>query len=82
MWLSADYPHYSSIDALAAKADIIIEGTIVDSRVEEIDTRIRTNKEDEQLNPGGEIPSTKDICTVCTIKVSDSYKAYKCKCKK
>jgi len=72
--VSVDYPHYSSIGILAEKADLVIEGTIIDSRVEEIDTRIRTNIENEQLNPGGEIPSSKHIYTVYTIKISNSYK--------
>lgn len=49
---NASYPYYSSIDNLAKKADLIIEGTILDSRVEEIDTRISTNVDDERLNPG------------------------------
>lgn len=65
--VSADYPYYSSIDALTKKADLIIAGTVLDSRVEEIDTRIK--------NPDGDdIPSSKDVYTVYTIKVSDSYK--------
>ncbi|WP_141131615.1 hypothetical protein [Anaerovirgula multivorans] len=61
----ADYPYYPSIDALAEKAAIIIEGTIVDSRVEEIDHR---------MNPSSDTPPSMMVYTVYTVEVSNSYK--------
>lgn len=72
--IHADYPYYPSIEALAEKADIIIEGSIVDSKVEEIDIRAKTGKESEKLSPGEKVPSSTFIYTVYTINVSDSYK--------
>ncbi len=71
--IHCDYPYYSSVDALTEKADLIIKGTIVDSRVEEIDILSKT-EENEILNPGGEIQECKYIFTVYTVDVSDSYK--------
>ncbi len=73
--VSVDYPYYPNLDALTEKADLIIEGTVLDSRIEEIDTRVKINEKDEILNPGGdEVFSPVFIYTVYTIKVSDSYK--------
>ncbi|MCL5289601.1 MAG: hypothetical protein M1489_00965 [Firmicutes bacterium] len=73
-YIFADYPHYSSIDSLAEKADIIIEGKIVSSRVEEINILDKTNMEDKKLHPSSEIQTSKMVYTVYTVKVSDSYK--------
>lgn len=61
----SDYPYYSSIDALAEKAAIIIEGTVMDSRVEEID---------ERMNPSSDTPPSMMVYTVYTVKVNNSYK--------
>jgi len=71
--VSADYPHYPSLDALTEKADLIIKGTVMDSRVEEIDI-LSQKKKKKKSNPGGEITSCKYIYTVYTVDVSDSYK--------
>jgi hypothetical protein len=72
--VSADYPYYPNVDALTEKADLIVKGTVMDSRVEEIDTRIKTSEENKNLNPGGKTSSTNFLYTVYTIDVSDSYK--------
>ncbi len=69
-----DYPYYSSVDALTEKADLIIKGTIMDSRVEENDYRIEIDEENKLLNPGGKTTSHNFVHTVYTVSVSESYK--------
>lgn len=60
----ASYPYYTSIDHLSERADLIIEGIIMGSSVEEID--ISSKKRDTK--------SVKDIYTVYKIKVTQCYK--------
>lgn len=69
-----DYPEYSSVDELAEKADVIIEGTVVNSRLEEIDDLIAPLGQDEKFKPNEQPQSSKKIYTVYTIKVSDAFK--------
>lgn len=69
-----DYPHYSSIDDLSQKADIVIEGAVVNSRVEELEHVIEPSDKSEKSNPGGNVPSSKRVYTIYTVEVSDSFK--------
>ncbi|SNS83000.1 hypothetical protein SAMN05446037_10235 [Anaerovirgula multivorans] len=75
----ADYPYYPSIDALAERATTVIEGTIVDSRVEEIDDRTKVDlgvegEIDDRMNPSKDTPPSIRVYTVYTVKVSNTYK--------
>jgi hypothetical protein len=62
--ISTSYPYYTSIEHLSQRADLIIEGIIMGSSVEEID--ISNKKRDTK--------SIKDIYTVYKIKVTQCYK--------
>lgn len=72
--VSEDFPHYTSINGLSDKADTVISGKIVDTRVEEIDDIIHTDSADEELNPGGELYVEKNIYTIYTIAVEETFK--------
>lgn len=72
--VSEDFPHYNSVNGLSEKADAVIKGKVVDSRVEEIDDMIHTDSTDEELNPGGELFIEKNIYTIYTIQVDESFK--------
>jgi hypothetical protein len=72
--VSTDSPKYSSIEELSKKANTVIEGTILSSKVEELNDVITTNIQDPKQNPGGATPTSKNVYTVYTVKVSNSYK--------
>lgn len=73
--VSGDYPEYLSIDEIAQNSDLIIEGTVIDERVEEIDNLIHPNDTDDpKINPGGEVLPSKNVYTVHIIQVNNSFK--------
>jgi hypothetical protein len=71
---SQDFPSYSSIDSLSQKADTIIEGTVENTRVEEINDMVKSDSKDERFNPGGDPSAISKIYTIYTVKINDTYK--------
>jgi len=69
-----DFPHYKSIDSLSEKADVIIKGRVIKSRVEALNDVIYSTSVDEKMNPGGELPEEKTNYTIYTIEIVDSLK--------
>ena len=72
----ADYPWYQSVGELFDRADLVIEGTVLDSRVEWMNHAIypEEDKDDPRLNPGGDRDPGEMITTVYTVEVHDIYK--------
>ena len=56
----ADYPAYASVSDLAAAADAVIQGTVLDQRAEDIDTVIHSDSDDPELNPSAGLPDDGD----------------------
>lgn len=73
---SADEPHYSSINTLSERADVIIKGKVIDTRVEEIShlSERDSSSTNEKLNPGGNHESISRIYTVYTVEIEHAYK--------
>lgn len=72
-----DYAWYDSTDALYEKADWVIKGKVLGSRVEWMSYVIEPTAEEKSdpiLNPGGEIDDDKVITTVYTIEINAVYK--------
>lgn len=72
-----DFPHYKSIDSLSEKADVVIKGRVIKSRVEALNDVIYSTSVDEKMNPEGELPEEKTnytIYTIYTIEIVDSLK--------
>ena len=73
-----DYAWYDSIDALYKKADLVIKGKVLGSRVEWMSHVIEPTaeeKSDPVLNPGGEIDDDDEmITTIYTVEISVVYK--------
>jgi hypothetical protein len=68
---------YDSVDTLFSKADYVIKGKIIDSRVEWMSHVIQPTPEEAsnpKLNPGGEKDDTKDLTTIYTVEVSDTFR--------
>jgi len=59
-YFSADWPYYESVDALVNRANLIVRGTVVDSRVEPVNI----------MGSGGELYF---LHTISTVHVLDSY---------
>jgi hypothetical protein len=82
LFINADFPSYDTVENLTTKASVIIRGTILSSKVVEMDTRIITNDKNEKSNPNynaqsdsvTNTPYTKKVYTVYAVKVNDSYK--------
>lgn len=75
--IHADYPWYESTEDLYEKADLVMEGKVLDSRVEWVNHAIAPDKEDEddpRSNPSGEGDPGETITTIYTVKVQDIYK--------
>ncbi len=71
-----DYPWYDSIDALYEKADLVIRGKILDSRVDWMSHVIEQTAEEESdpiLNPGRK-NDDKVITTIYTVEITAIYK--------
>lgn len=62
-----DFPSYASIDSLSQTADTIIKGTVISTRVEKINDMVKSDSEDEQVNPGGEPSDISKIYTIYTV---------------
>jgi len=60
VYFSADWPYYDSVDALLSRANLVIRGTVVDSRAEPINI----------MGSGGEEYM---LHTISTVHVLDSY---------
>ena len=72
-----DYAWYDSIDALYEKADFVIKGKVLDSRVEWMSHVIEPTAEEKSdpiLNPDGEIDDDKVITTIYTVEINVVYK--------
>lgn len=72
----ADYPRFDSAEDLYNSADWIVQGKIIDQRVEVMSLRITDNSEedDEVLNPGVDIEDEKDVVTIHTVEIETVYK--------
>jgi|GEM_PF-1198222 hypothetical protein len=80
MIASEDFPSYSSIGDLSERANTIVRGSVIQTRVEALNDMVQApavneSALDEQTNPGGEdiVPFDK-IYTIYTIKVAESFK--------
>ncbi|HBU81671.1 MAG TPA: hypothetical protein DEF35_08540 [Paenibacillus sp.] len=80
MIASEDFPNYSSIGDLSERANTIVRGSVIQTRVEALNDMVQApavneSALDEELNPGGEdiVPFEK-IYTIYTIKVAESFK--------
>src|SRR5665648_1099184 len=76
----ADYPAYASASDLAAAADAVIQGTVLDQRAEDIDTVIHSDSDDPELNPqaglsddGDQAPSDVVPFIVYRIEVTEGF---------
>lgn len=75
--VQADYPWYDSIEALYDRADLVIEGKVLDSRVEWMNHAIEPSEEDKDdpyLNPGGDTDPGEMITSIYTVEIHDIYK--------
>ena len=77
-----DYPYYSSIDELAQASGLVVRGTVISSRVENVNTSISTEptSTNPTLNPQAGMPSPAPVpdsymvYTYYKINVTDCYK--------
>lgn len=72
--VSQDFPHYKSVEGLSEKADAIIKGKVVNTRVEAINDMIKSESKNEELNPSGNPPIEENIYTVYTIEIEEAFK--------
>lgn len=73
--MSTDFAMYSNMDDMTKASDLIIKGKVLNSEVREIDDLIKSNTNDEQLNPDNDSEETSiNVYTVYTIKVSKCLK--------
>ena len=70
----ASYPNYSSIEQLAQRADLVIRGTMLSSRVESRDDSYTPDTDDPAANPGGTAKPEPLVYTVYTFQITDCYK--------
>lgn len=73
----ADYPYYEDESAIYEKASLVIRGKIIDKRMEYMSQVIELTKEqkdDPQLNPGGDVDEEKEMVTIYKVKIIDSFK--------
>ncbi|MEK4369090.1 hypothetical protein [Paenibacillus sp. FSL R5-0473] len=77
---SEDYPSYGSIGDLSERANTIVKGSVVETRVEALNDIVQVTDaaNENELNPssdlGGEPASFDKIYTIHTIQVAESYK--------
>lgn len=72
-----DYAVYDSVDAMYDKADLVIRGKALDSRVEWMSHVIKLTAEEKsnpEINPGGKADDEKILTTIYTLEISDVYK--------
>lgn len=72
--LDADYPHYASLDDLAAKADSVLYGEVIAKEYDKISLRINGVGDDPFLNPEGDADDELTLVTVYTVNVIRSFK--------
>lgn len=73
----ADYPYYEDESAIYEKASLVIRGKVIDKRMEYMSQVIELTKEqkdDPQLNPGGDVDEEKEMFTIYKVQVIDSFK--------
>jgi hypothetical protein len=66
---SEDYPSYGSVDALSERADTIVKGNVIQTRVQALNDMAQASS--SSLN---EQVSFDKIYTIYTVQVTDSYK--------
>ena len=77
---SEDFPNYSSINDLSDRADTIIKGNVIQTRVEALNDRVQASEADQELAQSAELnacyddPASAKIYTIHTIQVAESYK--------
>ncbi|MCG7376709.1 hypothetical protein MH215_06865 [Paenibacillus sp. ACRSA] len=77
---SEDFPNYSSINDLSDRADTIIKGNVIQTRVEVLNDRVQAPEADQEnaqkvtLEAGNEELAFDKIYTIHTIQVAESYK--------
>ncbi|MEK4661367.1 hypothetical protein MHH93_05680 [Priestia sp. FSL H7-0729] len=77
---SEDYPSYASIGDLSARANTIVKGSVIETRVEAMNDIVQVTDaaNENELNPasdpGGEPSSFDKIYTIHTIQIAESYK--------
>ncbi|WP_434751506.1 hypothetical protein [Paenibacillus amylolyticus] len=76
---SEDYPSYGSVDALSDRADTIVKGNVIQTRVEALNDLTQADSQDQNtINTAGstanEQASFDKIYTIYTIQVTESYK--------
>ncbi|WP_342555685.1 hypothetical protein [Paenibacillus sp. FSL R7-0652] len=76
---SEDYPNYSSIDALTDRADTIVKGRVIQTRIEALNDKAKTDSLEQ--NELGTAESAADeqisfdkIYTIYTVQVAEPYK--------
>lgn len=72
--ITADYPHYSSIEDLREKADLVVSGTVLTSHVEALNIKSILNDQDKNADPGGDLSSFEMVYTIYTLKIDKHYK--------
>ncbi|WP_338543424.1 hypothetical protein [Paenibacillus tundrae] len=77
---SEDFPNYPSINDLSDRADTIIKGNVIQTRVEALNDRVQASEADQEnsqevtLDAGNEELAFDKIYTIHTIQVAESYK--------
>lgn len=76
---SEDYPSYGSVDALSERADTIVKGNVIQTRVEALDDRGQADSQDQNhMNAAGSAADAQvsfdKIYTIDTVQVTESYK--------
>lgn len=74
-----DYPAYETVGDLAAAADVVVQGVVLDERTEDIDTLIHNDSDDPALNPRAGMPDAEEPESeverfiVYTIEVAEAF---------
>ncbi|WP_339260668.1 hypothetical protein MKZ12_12540 [Paenibacillus sp. FSL R5-0713] len=77
---SEDYPSYASIGDLSERANTIVKGSVIETRVEamndivHVTDAVNENELTPTSDPGGEPSSFDKIYTIHTIQIVESYK--------
>ncbi|WP_427051705.1 hypothetical protein [Paenibacillus sp. TC-CSREp1] len=78
---SEDYPSYGSVDALSERADTIVKGNVIQTRVQALNDMAQANSSSlNDINAAesavNEQVSFDKIYTIYTVQVTDSYKGH------
>ncbi|WP_458126530.1 hypothetical protein [Paenibacillus sp. Z3-2] len=77
---SEDYPSYASIGDLSERANTIVKGNVLETRVEALNDIVQIteaaneNELETASDPGGEPSSFDKIYTIHTVQITESYK--------